>query len=41
VQKASGPFLTICTSYDVLLVKEMPFGGFDDCTWVKNLVALF
>ena len=27
--KTSGPILTICTSYDVPLHKEVPFGGRD------------
>ena len=25
----------IYMSYDVFLCKELPFGGHDDCTWVK------
>jgi len=39
VQKAGGPILTIYTSYDVLLRKELSFSGRDDCTCVKILVA--
>jgi len=35
VQKMDGPILVICTSYDVFLHKELPFGGCDDCTDVK------
>jgi len=27
---------TIYTSYDVLLCRELPFGGRDDCTGIKN-----
>ena len=30
-----GPTLTICTSYDVFLHKELPFGGCGDCICVK------
>jgi len=27
-----GPILTVYTSYDVFLHKELPFGGHDECT---------
>jgi len=37
VQKADEPILTIYTSYDLFLCKELPFGGGDDCTCVKIL----
>jgi len=30
-----GPILTISTSCDVLLHKDLPFGGQNDCTCVK------
>jgi len=37
-----GPILTIYTSYDVFLRKELPFRGRNDCTCVKrvNFTAL-
>jgi len=28
-------FLMICTSYDMFLRKDLPFGGRDDCTSIK------
>jgi len=31
VQQMDEPTLMICTSYDVFLRKEMPFGSRDDC----------
>jgi len=34
-KKRIGPILTMCTSYDVLLHKELPFGSRDDGTCVK------
>ena len=40
MQKTGRPIAVIYTSYDVLLRKEFPFGGHDDCIQVKFLVAL-
>jgi len=34
VKKTGGPILTICTSRDVILRKELPAGARDDCTYV-------
>jgi len=28
--------ILICTLYDVFLCEELPFGGRDDCTCIKN-----
>jgi len=39
--KTDGPILTIYTSYNVFLLKKLPFGGRDNCTCIKFLVALF
>jgi len=35
VQKTAGPMLTINTSYDQFLHKELRFDDRDDCTCVK------
>jgi len=35
VQATGGPFLIIYTSYDVLLRKELHFGGHNDLTCIK------
>jgi len=34
-KKTDGPILAICTSQDMFLCKELPFGGHDDCTCVN------
>ena len=35
-KKTDGPILNIYMSYDMVLCKELPFGGCDDCTCVKT-----
>jgi len=36
-----GPILAICTSYDVFLCKELPFGGHNDCSCVEIFIVIF
>jgi len=40
-EKTGRPILTTCTSYDVFLLKELPFVGCNDCSCDNILVALF
>ena len=35
MQKMGGPILMIYTLHDIVLLKELPFGGHDDCTCIK------
>ena len=35
MQKTGGLVIMICTSYDMFLCKELPFGDRSDCTCVK------
>jgi len=41
VQLMGGPILTIYTSFDVLLRKELPFGSRYDCSCVKMFSGLY
>jgi len=30
-----GLILMVCTSYDLFLHREVPFGGCNDCSWIE------
>jgi len=36
-----GPILMIYMLYDVFLHKELPFGGFSDCTCIKIFGGIY